>query len=418
MLCFSDTETFSEIPISHGSYKYSEGSMEVMIFTYAFDNGPVKVWDRTQDPKMPADLKAAIDNPEVEFVFHNGGNFDRVMIEKSLGPRILTRRIFDTMAAAYSHGFPGGLEILGDIFNVPVSKAKSKDGKKLIQLFCQPRPKNHTIRRATKQTHPLEWDRFLTYATLDIEAMRFIYHALPKWNYRGFERTLWEIDQRINERGIKIDIPFAQAAVRALKRAQDTLAEKTDDATMGLVERATQRDLLLKHILAAYGVELPDMQASTLEHRLEDPELPSEVKELISIRLQASSTSTAKYAVFLRNVSSDGRLRGALQFCGAARTKRWCLAEGSLILVKDENENILEKPIEKVLLTDKTWDGATWVSHEGVVFSGEKEVIEHDGVVATAEHRVYISPSKCVTLAEAKKHLIPIWRGHREIQNI
>lgn len=322
MIVFADTETFSEIPIKNGSYKYAEGA-EVMLFTYAFDDGPVKLWDRTKDPRVPADLQAAFDDPETLWVFHNGGNFDRVVIEKSLGVRIPPERIYDTMAAAYSHGFPGGLEILCDILNVPVSKAKDKDGKKLIQLFCVPRSKKSSMRRATRLTHPLEWDRFCTYATLDIEAMRFIFNALPKWNYTGFEKTLWDLDQKINERGIKIDVPFAEAAVRAIKRAQETLATRTSDLTMGLVETATKRDALLRHILAAYDVELPDMQASTLEHRLEDPNLPQEVKELLNIRLQASSTSTAKYAVFIRNTNSDGRLRGSLQFAGAARTKRW-----------------------------------------------------------------------------------------------
>ena len=297
--------------------------MEVLLFTYAFDDQPVKLWDCTCGGKMPVDLEAALKDPEVTVVFHNGGNFDRIMIEKALGIRIPPERIYDTMAAAYSHGFPGGLDVLCDILNVPVSKAKDKDGKKLIQLFCVPRPKNSSIRRATRQTHPLEWERFCTYATLDIEAMRYIYNVLPKWNYTGFEKQLWDLDQKINERGIKIDVSFAEAAVRAIKRAQESLAAQTSDLTLGLVETTTKRDKLLGHILAAYGVELPDMQASTLEHRMEDPELPPEVKELLHIRLQASSTSTAKYAVFIRNTNSDGRLRGSLQFAGAARTKRW-----------------------------------------------------------------------------------------------
>lgn len=322
MLIFLDTETFSEIPISHGSYKYSE-KVEIMLVTYAFGDEPVQLWDKTKDPAIPPRLEKAFKNPHDTFVMHNGGNFDRLMIEKDLGFRIEPERIFDTMGAAYSHGFPGGLEILCDIFNVPVSKAKDKEGKKLIQLFCQPRPKKQHLRRATRETHPVEWDRFCMYATLDIEAMRYIYKVLPKWNYVGFEKTLWNLDQKINERGLAIDTEFAEAATRAIKRAQETLAAQTNDLTLGLVESATRRDALLQHILAAYGVDLPDMQASTLEHRIEDPDLPPEVKELLEIRLQASSTSTAKYAVFLRNVSSDGRLRGSLQFAGAARTKRW-----------------------------------------------------------------------------------------------
>ncbi|EMS7588384.1 DNA polymerase, partial [Salmonella enterica subsp. enterica serovar Newport] len=45
--------------------------------------------------------------------------------------------------------------------------------------------------------------------------------------------------------------------------------------------------------------------------------------ELLAIRLQASTTSTSKYKSLMKGVSSDGRLRGTLQFCGASRTGRW-----------------------------------------------------------------------------------------------
>lgn len=318
---YCDTETFCEIPITHGSYAYSE-KVEVMIWTYALNDEPVKLWDRTKDKQMPADLKKALDDPKIICVFHNGGGFDRIVIEadKTLGIRIPPERIHDTMAQAFSHGFPGSLDVLCDIMQVPVAKAKDKDGKKLINLFCKPK-KDGT--RATRLTHPLEWDRFESYAKLDIEAMRYIHKHMPLWNYTGKEFDLWCLDQRINERGAAIDIDLPNAAIRAVKRAQAKLAVRTDDLTLGDVASTTQRDELLRHILEAYGVELPDLQASTLEHRMEDPELPLEVKELLAIRLQASSSSTAKYSKFLKNISSDGRIRGTLQFSGAARTKRW-----------------------------------------------------------------------------------------------
>ncbi|HBI8282959.1 TPA: DNA polymerase, partial [Escherichia coli] len=93
--------------------------------------------------------------------------------------------------------------------------------------------------------------------------------------------------------------------------------------TDGEVQAATQRDALIKHIVESYGVELPDMQRSTLERRIADPDLPSAVKELLAIRLQASTTSTSKYKALMKGVSHDGRLRGTLQFCGASRTGRW-----------------------------------------------------------------------------------------------
>ena len=89
------------------------------------------------------------------------------------------------------------------------------------------------------------------------------------------------------------------------------------------VQAATQRDEMLKHILKMYGVTLPDLRASTLQRRVDDSNLPAELRELLVIRLQASSTSTSKYKALLKSVSKDNRLRGTLQFCGASRTGRW-----------------------------------------------------------------------------------------------
>ena len=85
----------------------------------------------------------------------------------------------------------------------------------------------------------------------------------------------------------------------------------------------SKRDDLLAFILAEYGVDLPDMRADTLRRRLEDPELPDGVKLLISIRLESTKTSTAKYQTAIKATSADGRMRNTMQFAGALRTSRW-----------------------------------------------------------------------------------------------
>ncbi|MNT09365.1 hypothetical protein D3C72_1441460 [compost metagenome] len=80
---------------------------------------------------------------------------------------------------------------------------------------------------------------------------------------------------------------------------------------------------MLEHILEAYGVGLPDLQISTLERRIDDPDLPVELRELLAVRLQASKTSTSKYKRAINGSSKDGRIRGTAAFCGAGRTGRW-----------------------------------------------------------------------------------------------
>lgn len=44
------------------------------------------------------------------------------------------------------------------------------------------------------------------------------------------------------------------------------------------------------------------------------------------------------------------------------------------------------KPIQEITLSDRLWDGVEWVSHEGIVFNGIKEVITHDSITGTKDH--------------------------------
>lgn len=321
-ILWGDLETYCEIPINNGTHTYAEG-VEVMLFAWAIGDEPVSVWDLTAGEPIPSRLRKAIADPDTILFFHNS-HFDRTVLRHAmpeLAPPV--ERWRDTMVQALAHSLPGALGALCEVLGVPQDKAKDKEGKSLIQLFCKPRPKNSKLRRATSKTHPVEWQRFVAYAGLDIEAMREVYKRLPKWNYQGAELALWHRDQRINDRGVCMDVQLAQAAIEAIDLEQKRLAKRTQVMTDGEVQAATQRDAMIKHIVESYGVELPDMQRSTLERRIADPDLPSAVKELLAIRLQASTTSTSKYKSLMKGISSDGRLRGTLQFCGASRTGRW-----------------------------------------------------------------------------------------------
>lgn len=315
-----DTETYSPVPITNGTHRYAERA-EIMLFSWAIDDEPAQVWDRTADKRIPGELREAMLDEQIE-VFAQNSHFDRTVMRHNKMP-IPLLRWRDTMVQAMAHGLPGGLDQLCEILGVPTDKAKDKAGKALIQLFCKPRPKNSKIERATRETHPAEWQRFMEYAASDISAMREVHRRLPKWNYSGSELALWHLDQQINDRGVAIDLGLAEATVRAVERAQTGLAARTAKITNGDVQAATQRDAMLTHVLQEYGVDLPDMQMSTLERRIADPDLPEGLRELLQIRLQASTTSTAKYKTLMKGTSSDSRLRGTLQFCGAQRTGRW-----------------------------------------------------------------------------------------------
>jgi len=325
-----DSETFSETPIKSGTYRYAQDA-EIMIATYAVDDGPVRTIDFT-DPASALsgeidELESLMASPDVIVVAHNS-MFDRAVLTASPLPCPPIERWRDTMVQALAHALPGALDALCDVLGVPMDKAKHKAGKDLIKLFCQPRPKNAKLRRATRETHPVEWQRFLEYAGADIEAMREVYRRLPQWNYGDrtdygrLEIARWHLDQRINDRGFQVDLDLAEKAIALIDEEQGRLADQTYIATGGDVARATQRDALLEHLLSEYGVVLPDLRASTLERRIDDPDLPPALRELLSLRLMTSTTSTSKYKA-LTTAQTGGRLRGTLQYNGASRTGRW-----------------------------------------------------------------------------------------------
>ena len=316
-----DFETYSDVPIKHGTHRYAEGA-EIMLAARAIDAGPGDVLDFTAGD---AEIRMDILRKEIKAADHiaiHNAHFDRTVARHN-HIEIPAEKIIDTMVLALAHSLPGSLAKLCDVLNVPTDKAKDKDGKRLINLFCMPRPKNQKLRRATRETHPEDWQKFVDYARLDIEAMRAVYKRIPKWNWTATERELWLLDQKINDRGVAIDMELVDAAIAAVDQAQVDLADQTADLTAGLVGAATQRDAVMRYLADVFDVDLADLRGSTVERLLEDDRLHPDMRQLLMVRLQASTTSTAKYRALQQATSSDGRLRGTLQFCGASRTGRW-----------------------------------------------------------------------------------------------
>ena len=321
-----DCETYSECDLfAHGTHRYAEHpSTEIMVAQWAIDDGEPVVADMTgPDWVLGEMVKELLEDPTVIVVAHKS-DFDRTLLRHVWGIDVPVERWRDTMVKALAHGLPGALGKIGAVLGVAEDQAKDKRGRELIQLFCKPRPKNQKLRRATRETHPKEWAEFLEYSRQDIVAMRAIDKLLPSWNYKEGhpELALWHLDQRVNDRGIAVDLDLAHAAIKAVAEEQLRLKAETSDATDGKVRSPSQRNELLSYILLEHGVRLPDMSADTLRRRAEDPNLPDAVKLLINIRLEASKASTAKYKAAVKATSADGRLRATQQFCGAARTGR------------------------------------------------------------------------------------------------
>jgi DNA polymerase len=173
-----DLETYSTVPIKHGAHRYAEAA-EVLLVAIAVDDAPVEVWDTQYEPQWRARLLHHIDEADT-IVIHNSA-FDRTILRHQ-GVNIPVDKVEDTMIMALAHSLPASLGTLCDVLDVPQDKSKDKTGRRFIQLFTKPCPKNWKIRRATAETHADEWKNFTEYARLDVDAMRNIHGRLPRWN--------------------------------------------------------------------------------------------------------------------------------------------------------------------------------------------------------------------------------------------
>lgn len=324
---FLDFETFSEADLKKvGSYAYAEHpSTEVLICTYAFDDEPVQVWDCTDGSDMPGDLYRALrrlvkPDSRVKMVWHNGSMFDRLIMKRCWGFDIPVSNTIDTMIWAFRHALPGSLDALCGVLEVSADNAKDKRGKALIQRFSKPTPKNYKIRRYTAETHPNEWAMFIKYAVSDITAMREVFHKLPRWGNSEFEDRVLELDQLINDRGFKVDVALAEAAIEAVEKHKAQLQEEAQRKYGGSL---TGKDFLpiLRELAPAHRIH--NAQKSTLNDLLADDDLPDDARAIIEMRLGAASTASTKYNPLLLGRSADDRRRGCLQYGGAKRTLRW-----------------------------------------------------------------------------------------------
>lgn len=327
---FIDHESFSAADLKKcGSYAYAEHpTTEIMLTTYAFDDGPVYCYDATDGGPMPRDLRRALrmfakgytgdDGPRM--VGANYLMFDRLLLRECWGYDITPRNIIDTMVLAFRHALPGSLAAQCEVLGVSEDLAKDKAGKALIQRFCKPTPKNYKVRRYDRATHPQEWRQFVAYAKSDITAMREVFHRIPQWGNSRFEDEVLAVDQLINDRGFYVDTALAEAAIAAVRKHKAELqAEAAEKWGKGLTGAAFIP--LLRELAPAF--DIPNAQKSTLNDLLADEDLPDDARTLIEMRLGASSTASTKYNPLLLGLNSDGRRRGCIQYGGASRTLRF-----------------------------------------------------------------------------------------------
>ena len=330
-----DIETYSSAALPKcGVYRYCDApDFEILLLSYAFDDAPVVTVDMACGESLPDEFLHALEDPTVLKIAHNAA-FERVCFSKHLGHWLDPAQWRCTMVMAWYRTLPGKLADVAVALDV--AEKKMEEGKDLIRYFsvpCRPTQANGGRTRNLPRHAPEKWATYKAYNAQDVETERAVYHALLRHPLPEHEWALYALDQRINDRGVRVDRLLVKNAMAV-------------DQTFS--ERAFQRAKALT------GLENPG-SVSQLKAWLADQEIPMEslakrvvqdtarsadgiVKELLELRLELSRTSVKKYESMARCICRDGRVHGLLQFGGAARTFRWA---GRLVQAQNLPQNHL-----------------------------------------------------------------------------
>lgn len=319
-----DLETYSSADISKtGVFKYVEApDFEILLLAYAWDDEPVRVIDLTApdgDPDELGAVYAAIKDPNVVKVAHNSA-FERACLSRWLGRDLPPEEWEDTMVLAAMNGLPMSLDAAGAALHL--ENQKIKEGTSLISYFCK--PCRATIanggRTRNLPEHALDkWERFKAYCKRDVEVEQAIYFRLRSYPVTDFERRVWALDARINERGVLVDTELAEAAI-----AVDEAFTADHSAEL---QRLTGLDnpnsvAQLKDWLSGVGLEADSLNKAAVKD-LRDTATDPTTRRVLELRQLLGKTSTKKYQAMLAAACEDDRVRGIMQYYGAGRTGRW-----------------------------------------------------------------------------------------------
>lgn len=368
-----DIETYSGWDLTEsGVYAYAEApDFEVLLIAYCIDGGEVKVIDCTaegfRDTPEYTVCVTALTDPEVVKTAYNA-NFERTCLSRWLGLSLPAEQWHCTMVRALTMGLPGSLAAAGAALGLSEDKLKDPQGKALIQYFCKPCRPTAANGRRTRNLPPHapdKWLLFIEYNKQDVVTEQEILRRLSCYKIPDSEQRLWELDQRINDRGVRIDTDMVRGIVAYDSRRRRELQQEARELT-GLSNPNSPAQL--KQWLAGLGADVSSLAKDTVAELLHSADLPENARRVLEIRQALGKTSVAKYSTMLDAVSADGRLRGILQFYGANRSGRWA---GRLVQVHNLAKNALpDLALARDLAADGDFDAvSTLFGETAFVFS-------------------------------------------------
>lgn len=309
-----DFETFSLLDVTKvGAYRYAEhSSTEVLVAGYAFGDGPVKQWQPHLNASMPRDLSAALSNNDVLILAHNA-EFERRILVEILNVNVPRSRFRCTAARAAAAGLPRSLDgVLGATGN-PVRK--DTRGKTVLRRFCRPRKptKRDDRTRIYPADDPDAWQVLMEYNAQDVIAERAVDKSIPDLTPK--EWRFYHYVCQINDRGLPLDLATLKGAAKVVAKLETESVRRVTELT-GVAPTQVAK---LQQWLNDNGAELPNLQLKTIQVAIrERTDLPKKVREVLSLRIEASRASTKKIKAMIDVVCKDNRAHGTVLYHGAA----------------------------------------------------------------------------------------------------
>lgn len=387
MILSLDVESRSTVDLRKtGAYVYWESpETHLWCACFAFDDEPVQDWL----PGQPCPPRIAEHVAAGGIISAWNAAFERLAWNHCLGPRHgwpvpALEQFDDTAAAAAAMSLPRALGQAA----AALGTAEQKDdaGHRLMMQMAKPR----RPRKGEDPDAVLWWDepekieRLVSYCRKDVEAERAIRKLLVPLS--DAERAVYLFDQRMNDRGVRIDLDLVHSLVRIADDARKVLDKRMKEATSGAVTACSQVARLTEW-LQGQGVPVDSLAKAAIEEMLGLVDLPDAARKAIEIRKEAAKTSTAKLNAMVNCACSDGRAKGLHLYHGAG-TGRWA---GRLIQTQNMTRGTGTVKIPEHAVVDFLPGDADWIDFVyGAPMSAVSDMLRAC-ITASEGHRLLVA---------------------------
>ena len=333
-----DIETYSsEDLLKTGVYRYAEApDFEILLFAYAFDDEEIQIVDMASGEPLPDDVLKALTDPEILKTAYNA-NFERTCISRFFEMQLPVEQWKCSSVMASEIGLPQTLAGVAEALGL--QEQKDARGKALINYFskpCKPTKVNGGRTRNLPWHDAEKWQTFREYCIQDVAVERAIKTKLQRFPLADSEQKLWTYDQRILDRGVKVDMKLMENAIRYNDLHKEQGEKKQYELTK--LDNVNSVKQLKRWVEERTGETLESLDKKAVKKLLKETD-DETLKEVLQLRADLAKTSVAKYQAVQRSVCKDNRIRGILQFYGANRTGRWA---GRILQVQNLPQNHLQ----------------------------------------------------------------------------